>query len=200
MPLLHHQYSTGTLMSRDMLRKQRQAISSQKKASDEILLLEQFKRAFPTIKQLNIASYKPSWEEISPLKIDSYLSNDNTLHYPIIHPYRARHLWFAEDTQKWRHNRFGLLEPIINIKNIIAPWELDLVITPLVGFDRHKNRLGMGGGFYDSSFAFLTHKEIFPKKPLMVGIAFDEQALDYIEIRPWDIKMDIIITPSQILK
>jgi 5-formyltetrahydrofolate cyclo-ligase len=51
-------------------------------------------------------------------------------------------------------NRFGIPEPV-NCENAFAAVELDLVLTPLVAFDHECHRIGMGGGYYDRTFAFL---------------------------------------------
>lgn len=51
-------------------------------------------------------------------------------------------------------NRFGIPEPV-NCENAFAAVELDLVLTPLVAFDHQCHRIGMGGGYYDRTFAFL---------------------------------------------
>jgi len=54
---------------------------------------------------------------------------------------------------KVTENKFHIREPN---KTSITPTELDLVITPLVAFDGQRNRLGVGGGYYDRTFAFLN--------------------------------------------
>src|SRR5690242_17708115 len=53
-------------------------------------------------------------------------------------------------------NRFGIPEPVSAEGGRVAK-DMDLVVTPLVGFDLAGNRLGMGAGFYDRTFGFLKH-------------------------------------------
>jgi 5-formyltetrahydrofolate cyclo-ligase len=51
---------------------------------------------------------------------------------------------------------------------------------PLVGFDEQKNRLGMGGGFYDRTLAFKKHQK--HTHPKLIGLAFDCQKIDLYQI------------------
>ena len=70
---------------------------------------------------------------------------------------------------------------------------------PLVGFDKYKNRLGMGGGFYDKTLEFQKKRNNF-KVPKLFGLAFDCQEVDKLEAEPWDIPVDGIITPTRYLR
>ena len=54
-----------------------------------------------------------------------------------------------------RTNRLGIPEPRRGRRHLRLPWTLDLILVPLVGFDPHCNRIGMGGGFYDRTLAYL---------------------------------------------
>jgi 5-formyltetrahydrofolate cyclo-ligase len=68
-----------------------------------------------------------------------------------------------------------------------------LVLLPLVAFDATGNRLGMGGGYYDRSFAF--KKSLPPaSKPILVGIAHQLQKVAALSVEHWDIVMDTIAT------
>jgi 5-formyltetrahydrofolate cyclo-ligase len=66
--------------------------------------------------------------------------------------------------------------------------EPDVVIVPLLGFDRQGTRLGYGGGYYDRTFAALT------KRPRLVGFAFAAQELPEIPRAPHDVLLDSIVT------
>ena len=86
-------------------------------------------------------------------------------------------------------NIFGILEPALH--TLQSADELDLVCTPVVGFDEQGNRLGMGGGYYDRTFSF-KENEIY--QPFLLGIAFDCQKVDQLETEIWDIRMNGILT------
>jgi len=92
-------------------------------------------------------------------------------------------------------NRFGIPEPAPSRRHQISPEGLDLVITPLVGFGKNGARLGMGGGFYDRSFAFTKGRRP-PMRPFMLGLGYSLQEVDGLEPAPWDVPMDAILTEN----
>lgn len=95
-------------------------------------------------------------------------------------------------TVAMRNNRYGIPEPA-DPAGERPPQSLDLVLTPLVAFDAHGNRLGMGAGFYDRSFAFKQQRRRMGM-PLLVGTAWSFQQLDTIEAMPWDVPLDAVVT------
>lgn len=129
-------------------------------------------------------------------EVDTKLINDHfETHLPIIHPYRKHSLWFAKDTKKYNKNKYSICEPEYEVHNILAAWEIDVIIVPLVGFNSQKYRMGMGGGFYDYSLQFKKHHQL----PITIGVGFDEQQNNDIIINEHDIKLDVVITPTRIL-
>jgi 5-formyltetrahydrofolate cyclo-ligase len=66
----------------------------------------------------------------------------------------------------------------------------DLILTPLVGFDRALNRLGQGAGHYDRAFEDLPNA-------IRVGVAWSAQQVDALPVDPWDIPLDAIITERE---
>lgn len=69
----------------------------------------------------------------------------------------------------------------------------DIVITPLVAFDRECHRLGMGGGHYDRTFATLN-------KCLKVGFAYDLQRAEKVPAMAHDVKLDMVVTEKTVYK
>lgn len=90
-------------------------------------------------------------------------------------------------------SKLGIEEPVNGDK--IPASELDLVIVPLVAFDKDGNRIGMGGGYYDRAFSFLGDQQQ-TTKPLLVGIAFECQRVEEITPNPWDIPLSCVLTES----
>lgn len=116
---------------------------------------------------------------------------------PVITSLRNSHMRFAKVTSKtcFRKNSLGIIEPLVPKSKLYSALKLDIIFLPLVGFDRDCNRLGMGKGFYDR---FLQHRlttTIF-KKPVLIGLAFDEQEVNNVPIDRWDVPLDGIVTSS----
>ncbi|MHB1948380.1 MAG: 5-formyltetrahydrofolate cyclo-ligase [Gammaproteobacteria bacterium] len=95
-----------------------------------------------------------------------------------------------------RMNRYKILEPE-NTEKTTAE-NLDLVLMPLVAFDLKRNRLGMGGGYYDHTFEFILKKNP-QKKPLLIGLAYANQQVDYLPHDPWDVPLDGVLTEEKFI-
>ncbi len=93
------------------------------------------------------------------------------------------------------HNRYGIAEPLTPLSSFWRVSQLDIVLFPLVAFDSSGGRLGMGGGFYDRTFAHLLNSR---KRPGFVGVAYEEQQVASLPIEPWDIPLDAVVTPEKI--
>jgi len=120
------------------------------------------------------------------------------VYLPVLHPFKHGELVFMQykPGQALANNRFGIPEPLCSHHHQTPTWMLDLVLTPLVGFDENGNRMGMGGGFYDRTFAFIQ-SNTRPRKPYLLGTAHECQKTDELISEPWDIAMNGIITGSQ---
>ncbi|RDZ29614.1 5-formyltetrahydrofolate cyclo-ligase [Lysobacter silvisoli] len=90
-------------------------------------------------------------------------------------------------------NRYGIPEPDVVPSSLLDARELSLAVTPLVGFDARGHRLGMGGGWYDRSFAFRQHQ---PAPPWLVGAAFEAQRVDALDRADWDVALDAVCTEA----
>lgn len=66
----------------------------------------------------------------------------------------------------------------------------DVLLMPLVGFDKTGTRLGYGGGYYDRTLASL------PKRPRLIGLAYAVQELDEIPRLDHDVPLDAVITET----
>ncbi len=109
-----------------------------------------------------------------------------------------RTLQFAryEPEDVLRSNRFGILEPLPTA-DILPPEALDLVLLPLVAFDKTGRRLGTGGGYYDRTFAFV--REAVVTKPLLLGFAYAAQEAPSLPEEEWDVRLQGVVTEQQMM-
>ena len=81
---------------------------------------------------------------------------------------------------------FGTLAP----SDLAPQMEPDVMLVPLLGFDKFGTRLGYGGGYYDRTLAYMQ------KKPKLVGLAFAAQELDVIPREGHDVPLDMVVTEA----
>ena len=91
-------------------------------------------------------------------------------------------------------NRYGIPEPEIASTSLLDADAMQLVAVPTVGFDTTCHRLGMGGGWYDRTFAF---RHDCPAPPWLAGVAFSTQRIDALPQQVWDVQLDAICTESE---
>ena len=143
-----------------------------------------------------IALYCSVNNEVTTEQIIKHLWAENKeLFLPII---KFNQLMFGsyKSGDNLNNNKFGIPEPVTRTEDLIAADILDLVIVPLVAFDSNCNRLGMGGGYYDRALAFKqTSSETH--SPLLIGLAYELQKVNALEINSWDIPMDGIISETK---
>lgn len=126
-------------------------------------------------------------------------TTDKHFFLPVLSKNTDEGLVFIElnDDTQFVNNKFNIPEPVYDEDKTVAANILDLVLLPLLAFDKHGNRLGMGGGFYDRCFAF---KKLQKTKPLLMGYAYDFQEVDFLEAESWDVGLDIIATESRLIE
>lgn len=104
-------------------------------------------------------------------------------------------LWFLPFSARSQmvENQFGIAEPACHPDERLKPYALDLALVPLVAFDASGSRLGMGGGYYDRCFAYLNYRSRW-RRPRLLGVAFEFQRTDEVPSRPWDVRLDGVIS------
>ena len=114
---------------------------------------------------------------------------------PVLHPFSHGQLLFLHYHQhsQMQRNRYGIPEPKLDIRQLLLPQQLDIIITPLVAFDDHGNRMGMGGGFYDRT---LANPQV---TATALGYAHECQHSEHIPLAPWDVPLPLIVTPTRLI-
>lgn len=141
-----------------------------------------------------IASYLPTADEVNtwPL-IERAWRMKKRIFAPVVEKNQSLRFREIGPNCEFRTNRFGIQEPASG--EFVAANRLDIVFTPLVAFDAQCNRIGMGGGYYDRTFAFQKSRGAFIK-PKLAGLAFECQRVEQITASPWDIQLFQIFTES----
>lgn len=86
-------------------------------------------------------------------------------------------------------NAFGISEPHGTAEVSLA--DTDVVLLPLVAFDRRGGRLGMGGGWYDRTLGAMA------AQPLKLGVAWSFQEADALPRDEWDVPLDGVVTERE---
>ena len=187
---------------RRQMRTRRRALSprQQQRAAESLLRL--LKRQPLFVRSRRIAFYLANDGEISPhLLLEYALKMGKRCYLPVLQPGAENRLWFARyraDSTLYV-NRFGISEPLPETASLLRAPQLDLVLMPLVAFDRQGGRLGMGGGFYDRTFAFKSHGGAGAHKPYLMGLAHSCQEVDALELAYWDIPLHGVATEGSLV-
>lgn len=99
----------------------------------------------------------------------------------------------ATPATAFKYNRYGIEEPDVSEDEAIAPEQLDLILMPVVAFDRRCVRIGMGAGYYDRSLVDVAESSL-------IGVAYQFQQVDFINPQPWDISLASVITERSIYR
>lgn len=181
---------------RRLLRQKRRALSAsaQRQAAQglyrQLAQQPQFRRA------RHIALYLPNDGEIDPRPLlrEAQRRGKHT-YLPVLSAWPRTKMVFQRITrhEKLAGNRFRILEPRPQPARQRKIWALDLVLLPLVGFDDRGGRLGMGGGFYDRSLAYLRQRKNW-HKPTLLGLAHECQRVDALAMASWDVPLQATVT------
>ncbi|OZA30459.1 MAG: 5-formyltetrahydrofolate cyclo-ligase [Hydrogenophilales bacterium 17-61-9] len=146
-----------------------------------------------------IGFYLPQGGEFDahPL-LDQALMMKRQCYLPML-PRRGRIMRFGQvgRTTRMTKNRYGIAEPVD--ARALRARQLDLLLMPLVGFDRQGYRLGMGGGYYDATLACMRRRRSW-RKPRLVGIAYECQRVEKLPHDPWDMPLDAVLTERRLYR
>jgi len=149
-----------------------------------------------TIREVGL--YYPISNEISPLVFIKYFKDNNiTTALPVVDSNSNSMVfkkWFKKE--KLQKSHIGSYEPLRTNKTILP----QIIVVPMLMFDRKLNRLGYGAGYYDKSIS--TLKRYFDKKQknfITIGLAYSEQETKTIPYESHDQRLDFIVTEKEIL-
>ncbi len=184
---------------RKKLRTERKSLNNATQSLHAILLSRQLSKHTLFKRSKRIAAYLPADGEIDPtLLIYTAWRSNKKVYLPVLAPFSSR-LYFALYTThcKMKLNRFNIAEPDIHPRYWFKPRQMNLILTPLVGFDSMGNRMGMGGGFYDRSLNFTRFRKT-SHSPYLIGLAHQLQCVKQLSPQTHDIPMKIIATEQRL--
>ena len=139
-----------------------------------------------------IGGYYPVNFEIDDLKLlEKFEKKNFNISLPVVKKNFQMDFYQWSFSDPLKINKYGIPEP--EKKKIVYP---DVLLIPLVAFDKNLNRLGYGGGYYDRLIEELSKK----KNIIKIGLAFSIQKIDKVPINVYDQKLDYIVTNKYIIK
>ena len=143
-------------------------------------------------KRSNIALYFPSSNEVNVFKIleVDYFKKFNFL-LPIIEKNHMMNFYKWKKNDILKINKYGIPEPVKS--KIIIP---NIILVPLLAYDKNKNRIGYGKGYYDRYLRKFLKTQ---KKTLIVGVAFSFQKYHKLPVTKKDFRLNYIITEKGII-
>ncbi|WP_040071749.1 5-formyltetrahydrofolate cyclo-ligase [Pseudomonas batumici] len=181
---------------RRLLRKARRALSASEQRQAARGLYRQLAQHPLFRRARHISLYLPTDGEIDPrLLLREAQRRGKHTYLPVLSAWPRTRMVFQRirPGEKLQPNRFRILEPRVNLAAQRKVWALDLVLLPLVGFDTEGGRLGMGGGFYDRSLAYLARRQSW-RKPTLLGLAHECQKVGKLNQASWDVPLQGTVT------
>ncbi|HOW75651.1 MAG TPA: 5-formyltetrahydrofolate cyclo-ligase [Candidatus Competibacteraceae bacterium] len=179
---------------RQQLRAQRLLLSVAEQQVAALVVAHRLMEAVEFLEASTVAGYWACRGELNPAPLLEHAwAMDKAVYLPVL---AGDALQFApyRPNAPLRRNRFQIPEPEVSPAEWLPPSALDLVLTPLVAFDLTGTRLGMGGGFYDRSFAFLRDPARSGHRPRLIGLAYEFQRVEVLIRQPWDIPLYAAVT------
>ena len=188
---------------RKLIRRKRRSLTPQQRRQASHGLLTSLRQNARFCAAQRVALYLSNDGEIDTQGvIEDLWRRGKQVFLPVLHPVRKGHLSFIryDSNTVMRNNRYGIAEPDFRRGKRVSARYLSIVCLPLVAFDQRGNRLGMGGGYYDRTLAFMTQTEVAGlngQQPELVGCAYAFQQVPQLPAESWDIGISAIATDQE---
>ncbi|OFW53736.1 MAG: 5-formyltetrahydrofolate cyclo-ligase [Actinobacteria bacterium RBG_13_35_12] len=157
------------------------------------IIAEKFFNTVYYINSNNILIYYPFRSEVDvTIIIKKALKNKKNIILPRIDKHNLNIFYVNDLKKQLEKGTYGIMEPAIGLCRPADISDIDLAVVPGVGFDKKLNRLGYGGGFYDKLLLYI------PEGVKKIALCFDIQVVNSIPALENDIKVDCIITDTEI--
>ncbi|MFV2058844.1 MAG: 5-formyltetrahydrofolate cyclo-ligase [Thiohalomonadales bacterium] len=186
---------------RRRIRKQRRALSPEQRLDFALEFANLFTHNKIYKTSHRIACYLAHDGELDlfPL-IETAWRHNKQVYLPVLQAPFTQRILFAryEKDTALVSNKFGIAEPAIAARDRIKPQSLDIILAPLVAFDRSGHRIGMGGGYYDRSLGFLKLRQHW-HRPALIGCGFHFQEVAQLEAEAWDVGLSAVCTNQEFI-
>ena len=175
-------------MNKSEIRKKIIRIRKKKNCEEKVI---DFKNILKILKKNKIkgkiiGGYYPYNYEVDAIKIlEKFETLDYKVSLPKIKKNSQMDFFYWSRKDPLIINKYGIPEPSSN--KVVYP---NILLVPLVAFDKNFNRIGYGGGFYDR----YINKIKMIKKIVTIGLAYSFQKVKEIPVNEHDIKLDFIVT------
>ena len=179
------------MVGKEIIRKKYFAKRKRKYFNTKKKFFDPLFNIFKNRKFNNLALYYPTSYELNILNIleVEFLNNIKFL-LPIINEKYSMHFYEWKKKDVLNVNKYGIPEPLKT-----KPITPNVILVPLLAFDKFKNRLGYGKGFYDK---FLKKNYKKKSKIISIGVAFSFQKYHKLPVNNKDVKLDYILTEKGI--
>ncbi len=181
---------------RQHVRHLRRALTDDQQENAADLLAEHAINLAPITEAQNVALFLSVDGELNTRPLIAKLwQQRKQVYLPVLHPFSPGNLLFMRYTPETSLtlNKLRIPEPPLDIRHLITLDQIDVMMVPLVAFDRQGQRLGMGGGFYDRTLQNWKQHGFLP-----VGLAHDCQLVDALPVAEWDVPLPAVLTPSKL--
>lgn len=185
---------------RKQLRAARQALSPKEREQKSLAIARHLAGYLPYRRARRIAFYMPTTEEVDAgIAIAMALAMAKQVYLPVVNRSRLRDSvllfhHYDPDITPLKKNRYGIDEPVHLVGQCLRSNQLDLICVPMVGFNPHCDRIGMGAGFYDRTLGRQHYRQAE-----LVGLAFACQRADFVPAAH-DVPMQAVVTEDGILR
>jgi len=186
---------------RRTMRARRRELTHREQSLAATRLSQSLQNWQPWRRARSVALYLPNDGELDPRHLIRLArKSGKRVYLPVLAPFGVKRLWFRLYNQHTRlaPNRFGIPEPAPRGSPRLPAQRLDMVLVPLVAFDHRGQRLGMGAGYYDRTFGFLSRR-IRWQHPRLVGVAHHFQQTGPLPVEPWDVPLSAVATDRNLL-
>jgi len=176
-------------LRRELIERRRK-LPKEERARQSLKVIEKLKKLKEFQRAQTVMLYYPTKGEVDLRPLMEEVLENKILLLPRVTFDNQLLALEVKNLNSLREGAFGIYEPIGG--KIFKPEKIDFIAVPGVAFDRKLNRLGMGKGFYDR---FLPRVKGFK-----VGVAYDFQLVESIPTEEHDVKVNAVVTPTEILR